>query len=225
MFESTESRRQVGRFAWALAWFGLVIGQLHALSRHATEDGKSDLEIAATRFWAEPAANLLSPLLDWASADAVYVTYGKLWLPVFVAFTLCAFAVRRTRTPYGAEKWAWRIALTGYVAACLAVAAEYWTMWTGINDPVLEGVFIATIPAMLLTVIGSTFLGIVLIRRGVGLPAWILAATFPGLIVIPQFTSLGNIVLPIAFAFGLMGRRLAADRVHSDVAPAEVRVA
>ena len=225
MFETTESRQRAGRFAWAMAWFGLVAGQLHALSRYATEDGKSDLDIPTTGFWAEPAADLFSPLLDWASADAVYVTYGKLWLPVFLAFTLCAFAVRRTRTPYGAETWAWRIALTGYVGACVAVAAEYWTMWTGINDALLTAAFVIAIPVMLLTVIGSTFLGIVLIRRKVGLPAWLLAATFPGFLVIPEFTSLGNVVLPIAFAFGLLGRRLAADRAYSDVAPVEVHAA
>ena len=31
--------RQIGRLAWVMAWFGLVIGQLHALSRFRTEDG------------------------------------------------------------------------------------------------------------------------------------------------------------------------------------------
>ncbi len=225
MFDTTESRERAGRFAWVMAWFALVAGQLHALSRYATEDGKSDLDIATTGFWAEPAMDLFSPLLDWASADAVYVTYGKLWLPVFVAFTLCAFAVRRTRTPFGAEKWAWRIALTGYVLATIAAAAEYWTMWTGINDALLDGVFIALIPALLLTLIGSTFLGIVLIRRGFGLPAWLLAATFPGFLVIPEFTSLGNVVLPIAFAFGLLGRRMAEGLTYSQIAPVEARVA
>lgn len=225
MFDTTESRERAGRFAWVMAWVALVGGQLHALSRYATEDGKSDLDIATTGFWAEPAMDALSPLLDWASADAVYVTYGKLWLPVFLAFTLCAFAVRRTRTPYGAEKWGWRLALTGYVGACVAVGAEYWPMWTGINDPVLDAVFLASIPVMLLTMIGSTFLGIALIRRGVGLPAWLLAATFPGFLVIPEFTSLGNVVLPICFAFALLGRRLGDARIHSSVAPVETRAA
>lgn len=225
MFESTESRRRIGRFAWVMAWVGLLGGQLHALARHATEDGKSDLEIPTTRFWAEPAADLLAPLLDWASADAVYLTYGKLWLPVFVGFTLCAFAVRRGRAPYGAERWAWRMALTGYVGACVAVAAEFWTQWTAINNGLLGAVFVATIPVMLLTVFGSSFLGIALIRRGVGLPAWVLAATFPGFLVIPEFTSLGNVILPVVFAFGLLGRRMASTRVHADIAPVSVRAA
>ena len=37
----------------------------------------------------------------------------------------------------------------------------------------------------------------------------LLALTLPGLVVISMFTSLGNITLPIAFAFGLLGRQLA----------------
>lgn len=214
MLESRAIQERVGRLAWATAWFGLVAGQLHALSRFATEDGKSDLDIAAVRVWAEPAADVLSPLLTWADPEAVYLTYGKLWLPVFVAFTLCAFVVRRRRQEHGvvrgAEKWGWRVALTGYVLACVSVGAEYWTMWTSINDGLLDGIFLASLPVMLVTMLGSTFLGIVLIRRGLGLPAWLLAIAFPGVFVISTVTSLGSVVLPIAFAFGILGRRIGA---------------
>lgn len=212
MLESPATQERIGRFAWATAWFGLVAGQLHALSRFATEEGKSDLEIAAVRVWAEPAADLLSPLLTWADPDVVYLTYGKLWLPVFVGFTLCAFVVRRRRQEHGAvrgaETWGWRVVIPAYVLACVSVAAEYWTMWTSINDSLLDGVFLATLPVILVTMLGSTFLGIVLIRRGLGLPAWLLAVAFPAVFVISTVTSLGNVVLPIAFAFGILGQRL-----------------
>jgi hypothetical protein len=106
-----------------MAWLGLAAGQLHALSRFATADGKADLDLPLTRAWAEPAADALRPLLTWANPDLVYLTYGKIWLPVFAAFTLCAYVVRRRRQPAGFEKWAWRIALPAYVWATLAVAA------------------------------------------------------------------------------------------------------
>ena len=207
-----QNERQIGRFAWFAAWFGLVAGQLHALARHRTEDGRSDLDLPLTKAWAEPMGDLLSPLLDWGSPDAVYLTYGKIWFPVFVAFTLCAFVVRRNRRPGGFEKWAWRVALTGYVGACVCVFAEYWLMWTAMNDSLLTGVFVVTIPFMLLTMIGSTMLGIALLRRGVRLPAILLVAAIPGLIVIPEITSLGNVVLPLAFAFGIWGRRIAREQ-------------
>jgi hypothetical protein len=210
-----EHDKEIGRFAWFAAWFGLVIGQLHALARHRTEDGKSDLDSPLTRAWAEPMGDLLSPLLDWASADAVYVTYGKIWLPVFVAFTLCAFVVRRNRRPAGFEKWAWRVALTGYVGACICIFAEYWLMWTAVNDPLLTGVFVVTIPFMLISLIGSTMLGIALLRRGVRLPAILLVAAIPGFIVIPEVTSLGSSILPIAFAFGIWGRWIAREQAPS----------
>lgn len=226
MFESPATQEHIGRFAWAMACFGLVAGQLHALSRFATEDGKEDLEIAAVRVWAEPAADLLSPLLTWADPDVVYLTYGKLWLPVFVAFTLGAIVVLRRRQATGAvrgaERWAWRIVIPAYVLACVSVAAEYWTMWTSINDSLLDGVFLASLPIILVTMLGSTFLGIVLVRRGLGLPAWLLAVAFPGVFVISTITSLGNIVLPLAFAFGILGRRMASGRVQPSGVVAEV---
>ena len=229
MLDSPESQQRFGRLAWAAAWFGLVAGQLHALSRFATEEGRSDLEMGTVSFWAEPAADLLAPLLDWADPDVVYLTYGKLWLPVFVAFTLGAFAVRRRRQQHGAvrgaERWAWRFALTGYVLACVSVAAEYWTMWTAIDEALLDGVFVASIPVVLLTMLSSTFLGIVLVRRGLGLPAWLLALAFPGVFAITTFTSMGNVVLPIAFAFGILGRRLASDRALVSADRSRVRAA
>ena len=49
--------RRIGRFAWVMAWVGLVVGQLHALARFATADGKEDLELPLTAAWAEPAAD------------------------------------------------------------------------------------------------------------------------------------------------------------------------
>ena len=200
----------IGRFAWFSAWFGLVIGQLHALSRHATDEGRSDLELAGTRIWAEPAADVLAPLLDWADPDFVYVTYGKLWLPVFVGFFLCALVVHRRRRPTGFEKWVWRVVLLGYGWATLAVGLEYWSQWSGEYNALFEPLFVVMLPAILITVLGSTVLGITLLVKGFRprSSAWLLAATFPLALVVTEVTSMGNIVLPIAFAFGLLGRQV-----------------
>src|SRR4051794_7950107 len=224
MFDSIETQRRIGRFAWAMAWFGLVAGQVHAMARHQTADGKEDLQMWTTRVWSDPGRKVFAPLLDWADPDVVYLSWGKIWLPVVVAFTLCAFVVRRRRGPIGFEKWAWRIALTGYVGACASTAAEYWTQWTGMNQGLLDAVFLATAPFLLITMVGSTLLGIALLRRRVrpSLPAWLLASTIPGLVVISMVTSLGNVVLPIAFAFGILGRRIAneSDQPSEVAAPA-----
>ena len=72
-------RVAIGRFAWWMAWVGLVGGQLHALSRFATDDGKDDLALPLTAAWAVPAADLLDPLLSWSDPVEVYLSYGKLW--------------------------------------------------------------------------------------------------------------------------------------------------
>ena len=47
------------------------------------------------------------------------------------------------------------------------------------NDDFLDMVFLASLPFILLTMLASSFLGIVLLRRGLGLPAVLLALTFP----------------------------------------------
>jgi hypothetical protein len=219
--------RPIGRLAWVAAWAGLVIGQLHALSRFRTEDGRSDLDLPLTGAWAKPATEALMPLLDWASADTVYYTYGKLWLPVFVAFTLCAFVVHRRRAPLGKERWAWRLALTGYVGACVSVAAEYWTQWGAGSDTLLDTVFLVTMPFVALTMLASTALGITLLVKGFRPKgaAWLLALTFPGAIAITQVTSMGNIVLPIAFAFAILGRRISRTAELTRPAPEAVHTA
>lgn len=201
----------IGRFAWVMAWFGLVAGQLHALARHATEDGKADLDMPTTAFWAEPAAAALKPLLDWGDPDLVYVTYGKLWLPVFIAFFLCSLVTYRLRQPTGFERVVWRVMVVAYGSAVIDVFLEYWTQWTGETTAFLDIVFVVGIPFILVTMLGSTVLGITLLRNGFRprASAWLLTLTLPGLFVISMFTSLGNVVLPIAFAFGIVGRQLA----------------
>lgn len=214
VLDRPEHQRRIGRLAWVMAWVGLVVGQLHALARVATRDGAGDLDEGYMQLWSEPASTALAPLLDWASPNVVYLTYGKIWFPVVGAATLAAFVVHRRRSVAGfrgAERWAWRITLTALSLATLGCFAEYWTQWGSGNEGLLEAVFIVLVPVLLLTMVGSTFLGVVLVRRGLGLPAWLLALTLPGLFVITEVTSLGNVFLPIAFAFGILGRRIARE--------------
>jgi hypothetical protein len=224
MLNSITAQHRIGRFAWAMTWFGLVAGQFHAMARHQTADGKEDLQMWTTRVWSDPGWKVFKPVLDWASPDVVYVTWGKIWLPVFLAFTLAAFVVHRRRQPVGFETWAWRIALTGCVGACASVAAEYWTQWSSVDQGMIDAVFAATAPFLLITMVGSTLLGIALLRARMrpALPAWLLALSIPSLVVISMVTSLGNVVLPIMFAFGILGRRIATEPVQSSVVAAPV---
>lgn len=209
--DSGQAQRNIGRFAWAMAWVALVVGQLHALARHNTVDGKEDLKLPLTRWWSDPARRALRPLLDWADPDTVYLTYGKIWLPVFLAFTLCAAAIYRRRRPVGFERVLWRVVLFGYALGCLAVLADYWTQWTSLL-PIMEIAFVAlTVPAFVIILFGSTALGITLVVKGFRprVPALLLALEIPLAIGILSFTSMGNAVLPVCFAFALLGRRMA----------------
>lgn len=211
--DDVSTRRTIGRWTWAAAWFGLVVGQLHALARHATDEGRADLQAPLTALWAKPAAEALRPLLDWGDPDLVYVTYGKLWLPVFVALTLCAIVVRRRRAPTGAERWAWRVAISGYSLATAGVLLSYWTQWTGEYNSLLTIGFGFAVAGLLLTMLGSTALGVALLVRRARplLPALLLALSLPLAVAILQVTSMGNAVLPILFAFGLLGRDVARN--------------
>ena len=220
MLDSLNAQQRIGRLAWVMAWVGLVLGQLHALARHNTADGKNDLQQPLTRLWSDPARKALKPLLDWASPDAVYLTYGKIWLPIFAAFTLCAFVVRRRRQPAGFEKWAWRITLVASVWSCVGVFLEYYTQWAKPNT-LLDIAFLVSIPGLLVILTGSTMLGIALLRNGLRprTPAWLLALTIPLVVAILQVTSMGSAALPIMFAFGILGRRIANESTYATVVP------
>src|SRR3954469_11814706 len=207
----------VGRYAWWAAWVGLVVGQLHALARYTTADGKGDLEAPLTRAWAEPAGRALRPLLDWADPDVVYLTYGKIWLPVFLGFLLCALVVHRRRKPAGFEKWAWRVVLVGYTWAVIGVAADYWLQWGHGNAALLDITFLATLPALLITLLGSTVLGVALVRNGLRprAAAWLLLGKFPLAPLFLSNTSQGSAALPVMFAFAILGRSMAHSARHS----------
>lgn len=207
---TTDTERLIGRTAWATAWFGLVAGQLHALARHQTADGREDLDSPLVRAWSDPARKALKPLLDWASPDTVYLTYGKLWIPVFLAFTVCAYVVMRDRRPRGFERVAWWAALTTYASASLSVVGYYGLQWNGYNameDP-SDILMFASLPLLLLT---TTTLGITLLVKGFRprLPAVLMALQIPLMVAIVSVTSLGSGALPVAFAFALLGRRMA----------------
>ena len=194
------------------------MGQLHALARHATTHGKEDLQQQLTAAWAEPAADLLQPLLDWGHPDVVYITYGQDLFPVSLAFTLCADVVYLRRLPVGLEKWAWRSAIAAYTLATGAVLLlTNWTQWTGdYNGDGIEGTLFTlawflSLPCFLLTLLSSAVLGVTLVvkRFRPTLPALPLALLIPLAFGITEVTSMGSAALPVMFAYGILGRRIA----------------
>lgn len=211
MFDTADQQVRIARWAWLTSLATLVIGQLHALARFQTEDGKSDLDLPLTGAWAEPATDFFEPLLDWAGPDTVYLTYGKWWTVALGVMVAAAIVVARLRQPYGAEKWGWRLFIAGYSLLTLGVTAYYWGQWTAYN--VLEDIGLwAQLPAALVGTIGATVLGVALLRRGARprVAAVLLLLSFVWVFTISQVTSLGNTDLPIMFAIALLAREATA---------------
>ena len=154
MFDTVEAQNRLTRWAWLTALATLVIGQLHALARFRTEDGKSDLDLPLTGFWAEPAGRALDPLLSWAGPDTVYLTYGKWWVLALGVMVAAGCMVMRLRAPYGVELWA----LEGHAGRlrllALGAGTYYWGQWTSYN--VLEDIGLwMDLPGALLSTLGG----------------------------------------------------------------------
>ena len=213
MFDTAEQQARLTRWAWLSALATLVVGQLHALARFQTGDGKADLDLPLTGVWAKPAGRALDPLLSWADPDTVYLTYGKWWMVALGVMAAAAVMVMRLRAPYGAEKWGWRLFIVGNVLLALGAGTYYWGQWTSYN--VLEDIGLwMDLPGALLISIGATTLGIALLRRGARprLAAVLLLLTIPFLFAISMFTSLGNTGIPVMFAIALLAREATAPR-------------
>jgi hypothetical protein len=198
--------RWISRAAWVTAALGTVVGQLHALAR--AQGHPSDFEESpVARAWGEPAIRALKPLLDWSDPWTVYVTYGKLWFPVCLAFTAAAYLVYRRRRPQGAERRLWQVALAGYVLMTLSVFGDYFTPW-------MDQMFIVGIIAMLIIGLGGIALGIVMLRNGFRprITPILLMIFIPFMFVITQVTSLGSALLPLMWGWAIAAHAAAARR-------------
>lgn len=200
--------------AWVTAAVGTLVGQLHALARFVAHPGDL-MESPLTRAWAVPATEVLSPLLDWDDPWTVYVTYGKVWAPVCLAFTAAAYLVYRRRRPTGAERRLWQVALVGYAAMTVSVVGDYYTPW-------MDVMFVVGVAAMLVIGLGGIPLGVVLLRHGFRprLTPVLLIAFFPFLFAITTVTSLGSALLPLMWAWALAAHRFVAAEQPSLPVPA-----
>ncbi len=178
---------------------GILYFPFHSLAYFETEAGSEGIIK-----WRESGRDLLEPFLDWNSADTVYRTWGKVGLLVVLGFVLALVALwmRRRHDAYRFERWAFRIAFVGYGLALVGWFTEYWT-------PYLEFGFNAfTGPGTLITLIGSTLLGIAFLRRSAvpRLASWLLALSIP--LVFALIGLLGHLsaaLVPLDVAWILLG--------------------
>lgn len=157
----------------------IAIEPLAAVAYHRTEDGAGEPQAPWVRAWSEPLQNTFDGAFTWASADTVYLTYGKVYVIALVAILCAVVALNRVDTSGSRlSRWAPRVALGAFGLMTVGVVGEYWTPWT---DKVFMFV---SVPSLLLVVLSSPLLGAWLLRRHLGsrLGGWMVTLTLPGIV-------------------------------------------
>jgi hypothetical protein len=212
---SDRAIRLTGLYAMIAAGAALLLSPLLALSYFQTNEGADELESGTVSAWADPARDLVGGLLTWASPERVYGTYFLLFWVLFPAVFLCARTVRARRPAADGrlERWGWRMALFGYGFGIVGLIVASMILVEGsTGGKAVDVVFLALmVPAMAIDVIGSTVLGIALLRDRYKpkLTAWLLALMLPSMLLLPGV--LGNLslgLLPVFFAWAVTGLRL-----------------
>jgi hypothetical protein len=198
----------LGRYAVLAGAGACLVSPLLGLAYFGTGDGSEELDVSSVAWWAEPAADWLSPLLTWAEPNRVYSTYVQLMALLFPAVLLCAMHARRSRTPRTrAERVGWRLSLTGYGLGQVGVALVALFLVPGDPDraAVDVGYLAVMVPGLLLSMIGSTTVGISLLRGGwtPRSTASLLAISFPfwfAISFVLGHNSLGMLAMFLAWA-------------------------
>jgi hypothetical protein len=211
----SDRTRFIGLYAMIASGAAVLLSPLLALSYFQTNEGANELESGTVSVWADPARDLVGGLLTWASPERVYGTYFLLFWVLFSAVFLCARAVRARRPAAVGrlERWGWRMALFGYGFAVVSPIVATMILVEGSTaGKAVDFVFLALmVPAMAMDVIGSTVLGIALLRDRYEpkLTAWLLALVLPSMLVLPGV--LGNLslgLLPVFVAWAVTGSQL-----------------
>jgi hypothetical protein len=224
---SDRATRLAGLYAAIAAAASVLLSPLLALSYFGIPDGAEQLHSGTVRAWATPARDLIGGLLTWESPERVYATYVQAFALIFPAIFLCARAVRARRPAAGRnERWGWRIALAGYAWGALGLLAMLPLLISapGAETLAVNLVFLTLmLPGMLISAIGSTVLGIALLRSHYTprLTPWLLTLAFPSMLIIPTVlghNSLG--MVPLIVAWGVTGIQL--WRAHDQASPSEI---
>jgi hypothetical protein len=192
---------------------GLLNAPLYSLAYFAADEGPG-----AGSWWAEPARDLLEPLLTFASADVVRVTYGKLWLLVWAGTLAGLVGLHARHAGRGGrlERWGFRVSFAGLVLLVIGAFAEFWLE--------LGLAFVAFIvPGLLLVVVGAPVLGVGTWRAGLAprTGALLLVVGGPAIFVLSEIATLGGGLALVYLAWVILGHALWSERVIvEDRAPA-----
>lgn len=170
--------------------------------------------------WEPALSNALRPLFTFAPPYAVYETYGKLHVLVFLGllFGLLGLGAWRGERAGRLERWGYRLSFAGLVLNLPGNLLDYWI--PGNNDAGSLGFVLGTVPGLLLLAAGSIALGVALLRAGEARhPGWLLVLSLPGAVVLGLLgfsNAPANPMLWLAVAWLLLGRFLwTRDVVHA----------
>jgi hypothetical protein len=199
---------------------------LLALSYFAIGDGKKELDAGSVSAWAEPARRIVGGLETFASPDRVYATYTQLFALLFPGLLLCAFLAfsGRPQSITRPERWGWTLALVGYSLMGVGlVTVSLLLIGASPNGNLVNIPFIALMfPGMLLALLGSTTLGVALLRAGrlPRLTSWLLTLSLPlafvGSVVLGH-NSIG--IVPLFIAWAATGYRFPRNQPTSPGTP------
>lgn len=229
---SDRSTRLIGLYSVVAAAVAVVVSPLLALSYFATSGGVEQLDNPTVSAWATPARHLVGGLLTWASPVRVYGTYWLTFWVLFSAVFLCARAVhaRRPADVGRLERWGWRMVLVSYALGAVGGLSAIAILVDGSAENIVIDVafVVLMLPAIALDAIGSTVLGVALLRDRYQprITAWLLALAFPAIAVIPFL--FGNFSLGLTLvivAWGTTGWRLWRGQSVAEGRPARAPVA
>jgi hypothetical protein len=218
---SDRATRLTGLYALVAAGAAVLLAPLLALSYHSTAEGAQELETGTVSAWSDPARDVVGGLITWAAPERVYATYVQLFALLFPAIFLCARAVRARRPAATGrlERWGWRTALLGYgltsiglIAASVVLVDASAAVKGSSAYAALDVVFISLMfPGMAISVIGSTVLGIGLLRNRFvpRITVGLLVLAFPSMLVLSTLLGHNGIaLLPVFVAWAAAGLEL-----------------
>ena len=196
----------LGRIAGLAPLPVVAVAPFAAIAWFRTEDGAGEPQAPWVAAWSDPVQRTFDGAFTWASADTVYLTYGKVYVVALVGILCALIALRRVDTSGSRlSRWAPRLGLAAFGLTALGVVGEYWTPWT---DQVFK---LVSVPGLLLVVLSSPLLGAWLLRRRLGsrVGAWMVALTLPGIVGLSLLGGhLGFALVWLSVSWALHGRAL-----------------
>jgi hypothetical protein len=208
---SPDQIRWAGLAAMVGGTLGVVFAPLYSLAYFATSDGASDASSAWVQAWAQPARDLLGPLLTFASPDVVRLTYFKLFLFVVIGMLAGVFGLHARQGRQGGrlERWGFRTSFVGLLLLTIGAFSGYWPGLVNFS-------FVAFIlPGLLLLLVGSPLFGLGTWRAGVAsrIGLCLLIVGGPAVLLINQVATLGGSLILIYLAWVILGHSLWSARL------------